>query len=180
MWYLPYFADYDAPLSEAGEYTPKYHLLRDLFSRYSGKLTSMWEQSMCCDWPLCLILFFFYLRPQEVRASLTCRPCIIGRRMNQPSCTSTCPCGRLWASLREYVFRCKMCMCDKQIPAFNQQGLFNYFNFLCSHLNHLHQSAWRIFLWTTGMASPMDTLSMRPRSPAEAFWSLKIMSETVP
>ncbi|KAM6969770.1 beta-galactosidase-1-like protein 2 [Aplochiton taeniatus] len=26
--------DYDAPLSEAGEYTPKYHLLRDLFSRY--------------------------------------------------------------------------------------------------------------------------------------------------
>ncbi|XP_047463832.1 beta-galactosidase-1-like protein 2 [Mugil cephalus] len=27
--------DYDAPLSEAGEYTPKYHLLRDLFSRYS-------------------------------------------------------------------------------------------------------------------------------------------------
>ncbi|XP_076024833.1 beta-galactosidase-1-like protein 2 [Genypterus blacodes] len=28
--------DYDAPLSEAGEYTPKYHLLRDLFSRYSG------------------------------------------------------------------------------------------------------------------------------------------------
>ncbi|KAF7655673.1 hypothetical protein LDENG_00052420 [Lucifuga dentata] len=28
--------DYDAPLSEAGEYTPKYHLLRDLLSRYSG------------------------------------------------------------------------------------------------------------------------------------------------
>ncbi|KAF7205261.1 beta-galactosidase-1-like protein 2 [Nothobranchius furzeri] len=27
--------DYDAPLSEAGEYTPKYHLLRDLLSRYS-------------------------------------------------------------------------------------------------------------------------------------------------
>ncbi|KAM3601459.1 uncharacterized protein V6R79_013199 [Siganus canaliculatus] len=27
--------DYDAPLSEAGEYTPKYHLLRDLFARYS-------------------------------------------------------------------------------------------------------------------------------------------------
>ncbi|XP_046876767.1 beta-galactosidase-1-like protein 2 [Hypomesus transpacificus] len=26
--------DYDAPLSEAGEYTPKYHLLRELFSRY--------------------------------------------------------------------------------------------------------------------------------------------------
>ncbi|XP_041864437.1 beta-galactosidase-1-like protein 2 [Melanotaenia boesemani] len=29
--------DYDAPLSEAGEYTPKYHLLRDLFSRYNKK-----------------------------------------------------------------------------------------------------------------------------------------------
>ncbi|XP_074528259.1 beta-galactosidase-1-like protein 2 [Halichoeres trimaculatus] len=28
--------DYDAPLSEAGEYTPKYHLLRDLLSRYNG------------------------------------------------------------------------------------------------------------------------------------------------
>ncbi|XP_056451357.1 beta-galactosidase-1-like protein 2 [Gadus chalcogrammus] len=28
--------DYDAPLSEAGEYTPKYHLLRDLFSRYNS------------------------------------------------------------------------------------------------------------------------------------------------
>ncbi|KAF3706739.1 Beta-galactosidase-1-like protein 2 [Channa argus] len=27
--------DYDAPLTEAGEYTPKYHLLRDLFSRYN-------------------------------------------------------------------------------------------------------------------------------------------------
>uniref|UniRef100_A0A671W3Q4 Beta-galactosidase n=1 Tax=Sparus aurata TaxID=8175 RepID=A0A671W3Q4_SPAAU len=27
--------DYDAPLSEAGEYTPKYHLLRDLLSRYN-------------------------------------------------------------------------------------------------------------------------------------------------
>uniref|UniRef100_A0A8C5B1K7 Beta-galactosidase-1-like protein 2 n=1 Tax=Gadus morhua TaxID=8049 RepID=A0A8C5B1K7_GADMO len=29
--------DYDAPLSEAGEYTPKYHLLRDLFSRYNSE-----------------------------------------------------------------------------------------------------------------------------------------------
>ncbi|XP_028450345.1 beta-galactosidase-1-like protein 2 isoform X2 [Perca flavescens] len=28
--------DYDAPLSEAGEYTPKYHLLRDLLSRYNS------------------------------------------------------------------------------------------------------------------------------------------------
>ncbi|XP_060765461.1 beta-galactosidase-1-like protein 2 [Neoarius graeffei] len=27
--------DYDAPLSEAGEYTPKYHLLRELIGRYS-------------------------------------------------------------------------------------------------------------------------------------------------
>ncbi|KAK5858918.1 hypothetical protein PBY51_003026 [Eleginops maclovinus] len=27
--------DYDAPLTEAGEYTPKYHLLRDLLSRYN-------------------------------------------------------------------------------------------------------------------------------------------------
>uniref|UniRef100_A0A8C5EWW3 Beta-galactosidase-1-like protein 2 n=1 Tax=Gouania willdenowi TaxID=441366 RepID=A0A8C5EWW3_GOUWI len=29
--------DFDAPLSEAGDYTPKYHLLRDLLSRYSGE-----------------------------------------------------------------------------------------------------------------------------------------------
>ncbi|XP_010863179.2 beta-galactosidase-1-like protein 2 isoform X2 [Esox lucius] len=29
--------DYDAPLSESGEYTPKYHLLRDLFSRYQSE-----------------------------------------------------------------------------------------------------------------------------------------------
>ncbi|XP_013882681.1 beta-galactosidase-1-like protein 2 [Austrofundulus limnaeus] len=29
--------DYDAPLSEAGEYTPKYHLLRDLLSRYNTR-----------------------------------------------------------------------------------------------------------------------------------------------
>lgn len=28
--------DFDAPLSESGEYTPKYHLLRDLLSRYSN------------------------------------------------------------------------------------------------------------------------------------------------
>uniref|UniRef100_A0A3Q3W719 Uncharacterized protein n=1 Tax=Mola mola TaxID=94237 RepID=A0A3Q3W719_MOLML len=27
--------DYDAPLSEAGEYTPKYHLLRDLLSQFN-------------------------------------------------------------------------------------------------------------------------------------------------
>ncbi|XP_036975442.1 beta-galactosidase-1-like protein 2 isoform X2 [Acanthopagrus latus] len=27
--------DYDAPLTEAGDYTPKYHLLRDLLSRYN-------------------------------------------------------------------------------------------------------------------------------------------------
>ncbi|XP_029704360.1 beta-galactosidase-1-like protein 2 isoform X1 [Takifugu rubripes] len=27
--------DYDAPLSEAGEYTPKYHILRDLLSRFT-------------------------------------------------------------------------------------------------------------------------------------------------
>ncbi|XP_030648716.1 beta-galactosidase-1-like protein 2 [Chanos chanos] len=34
--------DYDAPLSEAGDYTPKYHLLRDLFSHYqSVKLPDM-------------------------------------------------------------------------------------------------------------------------------------------
>lgn len=32
---LHYFlADYDAPLSEAGDYTSKYHLLRHLFSQY--------------------------------------------------------------------------------------------------------------------------------------------------
>ncbi|KAM4546396.1 beta-galactosidase-1-like protein 2 [Fundulus diaphanus] len=29
--------DYDAPLSEDGEYTAKYHLLRDLFSRYNSR-----------------------------------------------------------------------------------------------------------------------------------------------
>lgn len=29
-------ADYDAPLSESGEYTSKYHLLRDLLSRYKN------------------------------------------------------------------------------------------------------------------------------------------------
>ncbi|KAM4620183.1 beta-galactosidase-1-like protein 2 [Polymixia lowei] len=29
--------DYDAPLSESGEYTPKYHLLRDLFSQYNSE-----------------------------------------------------------------------------------------------------------------------------------------------
>uniref|UniRef100_A0A8B9L3U8 Beta-1,3-glucuronyltransferase 1 (glucuronosyltransferase P) b n=1 Tax=Astyanax mexicanus TaxID=7994 RepID=A0A8B9L3U8_ASTMX len=29
--------DYDAPLSEDGDYTPKYHLLRDIFSRYNSE-----------------------------------------------------------------------------------------------------------------------------------------------
>ncbi|MEQ2292888.1 hypothetical protein AMECASPLE_027427 [Ameca splendens] len=33
--------DYDAPLSEAGEYTAKYHLLRDLFSRYNTRGDSL-------------------------------------------------------------------------------------------------------------------------------------------
>ncbi|KAG9263121.1 beta-galactosidase-1-like protein 2 isoform X2 [Astyanax mexicanus] len=32
--------DYDAPLSEDGDYTPKYHLLRDIFSRYNNYLLS--------------------------------------------------------------------------------------------------------------------------------------------
>lgn len=34
---LVLLADYDAPLSEAGDCTPKYHLLRNLFSRYHCK-----------------------------------------------------------------------------------------------------------------------------------------------
>ncbi|XP_073771218.1 beta-galactosidase-1-like protein 2 isoform X2 [Danio rerio] len=33
--------DYDAPLSEAGDYTPKYHLLRDLFSNFNKILPEM-------------------------------------------------------------------------------------------------------------------------------------------
>uniref|UniRef100_A0A672YHJ6 Beta-1,3-glucuronyltransferase 1 (glucuronosyltransferase P) b n=1 Tax=Sphaeramia orbicularis TaxID=375764 RepID=A0A672YHJ6_9TELE len=33
--------DYDAPLSESGEYTPKYHLLRDLLSRYNSNFPDM-------------------------------------------------------------------------------------------------------------------------------------------
>ncbi|XP_038162598.1 beta-galactosidase-1-like protein 2 isoform X1 [Cyprinodon tularosa] len=33
--------DYDAPLSEAGEYTPKFHLLRDLFSQYNTRGDSL-------------------------------------------------------------------------------------------------------------------------------------------
>ncbi|MED6291367.1 hypothetical protein CHARACLAT_022795 [Characodon lateralis] len=33
--------DYDAPLSEAGEYTAKYHLLKDLFSRYNTRGDSL-------------------------------------------------------------------------------------------------------------------------------------------
>lgn len=37
---VPCFLDYDAPLTEAGEYTPKYHLLRDLLSRYNSKLNT--------------------------------------------------------------------------------------------------------------------------------------------
>lgn len=32
------FSDYDAPLSEAGNYTPKYHLLRTVFSQYHSEL----------------------------------------------------------------------------------------------------------------------------------------------
>ncbi len=40
---LPCFSDYDAPLSEAGEYTPKYHLLRDLLSRYNSKCNTRFK-----------------------------------------------------------------------------------------------------------------------------------------
>ncbi|MEQ2183291.1 hypothetical protein GOODEAATRI_031261, partial [Goodea atripinnis] len=32
-----YLSDYDAPLSEAGDYTTKYHLLRNLFSSYHNE-----------------------------------------------------------------------------------------------------------------------------------------------
>lgn len=38
-----YFADYDAPLSEAGEYTQKYHLLRDLFSQFNSKTNNKYS-----------------------------------------------------------------------------------------------------------------------------------------
>lgn len=34
LLFLQMFADYDAPLSEAGDCTPKYQLLRNLFSQY--------------------------------------------------------------------------------------------------------------------------------------------------
>ncbi|TSV15276.1 Beta-galactosidase-1-like protein 2 [Bagarius yarrelli] len=42
--------DYDAPLSEAGEYTPKYHLLKEIFARYSNDplpdmLALRWKES---------------------------------------------------------------------------------------------------------------------------------------
>lgn len=45
---LPCFSDYDAPLSEAGEYTPKYHLLRDLLSQFNSRLKTkfMYTSSM--------------------------------------------------------------------------------------------------------------------------------------
>lgn len=62
IYMLPYFSDYDAPLSEAGEYTPKYHLLRDLLSRFNSRLNTKfyWELSMwiqtnlawSCLWPV--------------------------------------------------------------------------------------------------------------------------------
>lgn len=32
-----YLSDYDAPLSEAGDYTTKYHLLRNVFSLYHSE-----------------------------------------------------------------------------------------------------------------------------------------------
>uniref|UniRef100_A0A8D3BPP2 Beta-1,3-glucuronyltransferase 1 (glucuronosyltransferase P) b n=1 Tax=Scophthalmus maximus TaxID=52904 RepID=A0A8D3BPP2_SCOMX len=35
--------DYDAPLSEAGEYTPKYHLLRDLLQPIMYQHLSLWD-----------------------------------------------------------------------------------------------------------------------------------------
>lgn len=38
------FSDYDAPLSEAGEYTQKYHLLKDLFSRFKSKLCRKFQK----------------------------------------------------------------------------------------------------------------------------------------
>uniref|UniRef100_A0A8C4ZYF1 Beta-galactosidase-1-like protein 2 n=1 Tax=Gadus morhua TaxID=8049 RepID=A0A8C4ZYF1_GADMO len=38
--------DYDAPLSEAGEYTPKYHLLRDLFSRYNSESEQSYNKTL--------------------------------------------------------------------------------------------------------------------------------------
>lgn len=42
------FSDYDAPLSEAGEYTQKYHLLKDLFSRFKSKLSTEFHKGKCC------------------------------------------------------------------------------------------------------------------------------------
>uniref|UniRef100_A0A3Q3VWV6 Uncharacterized protein n=1 Tax=Mola mola TaxID=94237 RepID=A0A3Q3VWV6_MOLML len=38
--------DYDAPLSEAGEYTPKYHLLRDLLSQFNSRLKTKFIHDM--------------------------------------------------------------------------------------------------------------------------------------
>lgn len=62
-----------------------------------------------------LWLTCFGVSAQEVGLSLTCQLCITGSLMNQPSCTSICLYGMLWASLREYV-SCKIihntcCIC---------------------------------------------------------------------
>lgn len=46
------FSDYDAPLTEAGEYTQKYHLLRDLFSRFKSKLCTKFKKGKkMAQWP---------------------------------------------------------------------------------------------------------------------------------
>lgn len=81
------------------------------------------------------------LSVQEESVSLTCQPCTTGRLMKQPSCTSTCPYGTLWASLREYVL-CKIVCClyvEWKQCCFSIKDvklLFFLSHFICSHLSH--------------------------------------------
>lgn len=50
---------------------------------------------------------------------------------------------------------------------------------LCSHLSHPSQWTWKISLWMTGAAKPMDTPSMRPSSLVEEAWGLETTSVIV-
>uniref|UniRef100_A0A669DPI4 Beta-galactosidase-1-like protein 2 n=1 Tax=Oreochromis niloticus TaxID=8128 RepID=A0A669DPI4_ORENI len=51
--------DYDAPLSESGEYTSKYHLLRDLLSRYKNSKKNMRYVAHCYVQLLTSLIFAF-------------------------------------------------------------------------------------------------------------------------
>lgn len=126
-----YLSDYDAPLSEAGDYTNKYHLLRNLFSHYHSECCALLPRRAPRSSIALLLPLLFLSSPSLV---------------NSPSrtCSLLAKAGSLCIWLQAWItdmFLCvylRVCacvaeMCPSQWPSITAH-LQNYILGLLSHL----------------------------------------------